>query len=126
MQENNELQESVVSTEEIDIVKKLKSIAEKIETIEEWKKYINMFCEQCCKRMAKIEISNSIKNSEGANLKRPIAVITAGQPGSGKTPLINELKNRLNEEYGVKAVINNADLYRFCVPGSKRITKAIC
>lgn len=112
----------VDENEQSDIEEKLKTIASKITTIEEWEEYIKKFYEQCCKRCAELEISEC-KNKSNSKLDRPIAVITAGQPGAGKTPLINMYRKIINEEYGVEPVLNNSDLYRFCVPGSKRITE---
>ena len=124
MQKNSAKQESVVDYgANFDIEQKLNEVAEKITTIEGWKVYIEQFSELCCRRCANFEISKSKKKSEGANLKRPIAVITAGQPGAGKTPLIELLRKCLKEEYGIEPVLNNADFFRFCVPGTDKITR---
>ena len=91
MQGTRERQKSIVHTDEkrkSAIEKKLEAIASKITTIEEWEKYIGDFCEPCCKKCAETEISEC-KNKSTVKRSKPIAVITAGQPGSGKTPLIN-------------------------------------
>ncbi len=115
------IKENPIVHEEKSIEEKLSSIARKITTIDEWKKYINSYADICCKRLAKLQASNK-KNQELKNGK-PIAVITAGQPGAGKTPLINMYREILKEQYGVDPVINNSDIYRFCVPESYRIAK---
>ena len=85
---------------------------------EGWQEFINLYYEVFCAVLAKLE--TKAENKDVSNQK-PIAVITGGQPGAGKSALIATYKSILEEQYGIKPVINNADFYRFCVPGSYKI-----
>lgn len=103
-------------TQTID--QRLLSIASQITTVEDWEKFISQYYEAFCTVLAKLETKS---NSTIATNKKPVAVITGGQPGAGKSALIATYKAILEQQYGIKPVINNADFYRFCVPGSYRI-----
>lgn len=100
------------------IDERLYQISSKITTVEEWEAYIKEYYEAFCAVFAKLETQN---NAGKASIHRPVAVITGGQPGAGKSALIATYKNLLKSQFGIDAVINNADFYRFCVPGSYRI-----
>ncbi len=100
------------------IDERLYQIASKITTVEEWEAYIKEYYEAFCAVFAKLETQN---NSGKTSTHKPVAVITGGQPGAGKSALIATYKNLLKSQFGIDAVINNADFYRFCVPGSYRI-----
>lgn len=102
------------------IDEKLFSIASQISTTEEWEKYINNFYPSFCTLLAKLE-TRSTNSIEKKDIQKPIAVITGGQPGAGKTALISKYKEILKKEYNTDAVINNSDFYRFCVPGSYKL-----
>lgn len=104
------------NSENID--QRLLSIADKITTLEEWENFINQYYEAFCAVLAKLETK---PNDNISSNKKPIAVITGGQPGAGKSALIATYKAILEEQYDIKPVINNADFYRFCVPGSYKI-----
>lgn len=100
---------------------RLFEITSKITTVEEWEKYISQYAPAFCSILAKLETKSNkciVNNDE-----KPIAVITGGQPGSGKSALIDTYKNILKNNYNIDAVINNADFYRFCVPGSYKVAK---
>lgn len=99
---------------------RLYAMASEITTIEGWEAYITQYYPSFCEVLAKLETKGN-NSEEGKNNERPIAVITGGQPGAGKSALIATYKNLLKEKFNVDAVINNADFYRFCVPGSYRI-----
>lgn len=110
------------ATKTID--ERLLSISSKMSTIKEWEEYINDFYPTVCTLLAKLEArSNESIYSQKENTKKPIAVITGGQPGAGKTALILKYKEILKSQYNVDAVINNSDFYRFCVPGTYRLAK---
>lgn len=100
------------------IDQRLNSIASQITSVEEWETFISQYYESFCSVLAKLETK---PGSSIVDAQRPIAIITGGQPGAGKSALIATYKTILEEEYGIKPVINNADFYRFCVPGSYRI-----
>ena len=100
------------------IDQRLLLIASQINTVEGWQEFINQYYEVFCAVLAKLE--TKVDNKDVSNQK-PIAVITGGQPGAGKSALIATYKSILEEQYGIKPVINNADFYRFCVPGSYKI-----
>lgn len=100
------------------IDQRLLSIASQINTVEGWENFISQYYEAFCSVLAKLETKS---NSTVASSQRPIAVITGGQPGAGKSALIATYKSILENQYNIKPVINNADFYRFCVPGSYRI-----
>ena len=102
------------------IDQRLLLIASQINTVEGWQEFINQYYEVFCAVLAKLE--TKVDNKDVSNQK-PIAVITGGQPGAGKSALIATYKSILEEQYGIKPVINNADFYRFCVPGSYKIAK---
>lgn len=102
----------------LSIDQRLNLIASKITSVEEWENFINQYYEVFCAVLAKLETKTSSGKDKS---KRPIAVITGGQPGAGKSALIATYKSLLENKYNVKPVINNADFYRFCVPGSYRI-----
>lgn len=97
---------------------RLLQIASQIDTVEGWEKFLNQYYEAFCSVLAKLETK---PNSGKVTTQRPIAVITGGQPGAGKSALIATYKSILEDKYNIKPVINNADFYRFCVPGSYKI-----
>ncbi len=101
---------------------RLLEMASQITTIEGWEAYITQYHPAFCAVLAKLETKCN-NSGEGKNNTKPIAVITGGQPGAGKSALIATYKNLLKDRYNVDAVINNADFYRFCVPGSYRIAE---
>ncbi len=120
MENANDLQiKTAPKTSTID--DRLLQMASKITTIEGWEAYIKQYYSAFCAVLAKLETKGN--NSVGKNLSRPIAVILGGQPGAGKSALIATYKSKLKSEYNIDAVINNADFYRFCVPGSYRIAE---
>lgn len=100
------------------IDQRLLSIASQINTVEGWEEFISQYYEAFCAVLAKLETKSN--NTVDSNQK-PIAVITGGQPGAGKSALIATYKSILEQQYDIKPVINNADFYRFCVPGSYKI-----
>lgn len=102
------------------IDERLLSIASGITTIEGWEKFIKEYYEAFCSVLAKLETKTS-GGRANSNGQKPIAVITGGQPGAGKSPLIAKYKSLLKKDYNIDAVVNNADFYRFCVPGSYKI-----
>lgn len=112
MEENN--------FEKTPIDEKFYSIFSRITTIEGWEEYINMYCQPFCEIFAKLETSNNNEDNKVKD-RKPIAVITGGQPGAGKSCLIPTYKSILKENYNINAIVNNADFYRFCIPGTDRI-----
>ena len=115
IKENNE-DTSNKETQTID--QRLLELADQIDTVEGWEEFISQYYEAFCAVLAKLETKS---NNKVADDKRPIAVITGGQPGAGKSALIATYKAILEQQYDIKPVINNADFYRFCVPGSYKI-----
>ena len=106
------------NSNKLTLEERLSSISSNISSVQGWRDYISTYYIDFCKLLAKYE-TNQIKYSKNNN--RPIAIITAGQPGSGKTPLLAKYKQILNENHGTDAVLNNADFYRFCIPGTHKI-----
>ena len=106
--------------EKTPIDQKFYLISSKIKDVEGWKKYIENYCQLFCQIFAKLETECSNKNNDESNQK-PIAVITGGQPGAGKSALIPTYKKLLKDNYNIDAIVNNADFYRFCIPGTDRI-----
>ena len=106
--------------ERTPIDEKFYSIYSKITTIAGWEDYINTYCQPFCEIFAKLE-TNSNNRDSNSNIEKPIAIITGGQPGAGKSVLIPTYQNILKRQYNIDAIINNADFYRFCVPGTERI-----
>ena len=102
------------------IEEKLYSISSKITTEQEWIDYISTYCEPFCDIFAKLEANSN--NKENENNRKPIAIITGGQPGAGKSALIPTYKSFLKKKFGIDAIVNNADFYRFCIPGTDRIS----
>lgn len=98
---------------------RLLEMASQITTIEGWESYITQYYPAFCAVLAKLETKGN--SNEEASKTKPIAVILGGQPGAGKSALIATYKSKLKSEYNIDAVINNADFYRFCIPGSYRI-----
>lgn len=103
--------------EQVSIEEKLYEMASKIRTAEEWENYINLYHIPFCSVVAKLEAKSNNGNKTD-NKSRPVAIITGGQPGAGKSVLIATYTNLLKEKYEIDALVNNADFYRFCVPGS--------
>lgn len=97
---------------------RLLEIASQIDTVEGWEKFLNQYYEAFCSVLAKLETK---PNTGKVTEQKPIAVITGGQPGAGKSALIATYKSILEDKYNIRPVINNADFYRFCVPGSYKI-----
>lgn len=102
----------------VSIDERLYAMASQITTIEEWEDFIKEYYQAFCAVLAKLETR---QNSEQKQPQKPIAVITGGQPGAGKSALIGTYKALLKNNYNIDAVVNNADFYRFCVPGSYKI-----
>ena len=101
------------------IDERLYNMSSQFTTIEEWENYIRQYYMAFCAVLAKLETESN--NTRKQNMQRPIAVILGGQPGAGKSALIATYKERLKKEFNIDAVINNADFYRFCVPGSHKL-----
>lgn len=100
-----------------------KFASEKITTLESWKKYISMVIEDgFCVDKARLEMESS-KSSNQETGRKPIAIITGGQPGAGKSVLIAMYTNLLKEKRGIDICVNNGDEYRFCVPGTDIIAR---
>ena len=78
------------------------------------------YCEPFCEIFAKLEAN--VNNKENANDRKPIAIITGGQPGAGKSSLIPTYKFLLKKKFNIDAIVNNADFYRFCIPGTDKIS----
>ncbi len=108
----------VAEEENQTIDQRLLTIASQINTVEGWEDFISKYYEAFCAVLAKLETKS---NSTEMSNQKPIAVITGGQPGAGKSVLIATYKDILEKKYDIKPVINNADFYRFCVPGSYKI-----
>lgn len=113
-------QEIMVKEKNMSIDERLFNIASNITTIEGWEEYISQYYTAFCSVLAKLETKGN-ENVADAGNKKPIAVILGGQPGAGKSALIATYVAVLREQYNINAVVNNADFYRFCVPGSYRI-----
>lgn len=101
------------------IDERLDRIASRITTVSGWEEYINQYYPAFCGVLAKLETKG--EEHEENEPEKPIAVILGGQPGAGKSALIATYKLILENGYHIHAVVNNADFYRFCVPGSYRI-----
>ncbi len=101
------------------IDKRMEDISGSITTVDEWKDYIQKYYQPFCAILAKLETKSS--KSKVSDKRKPIAVITGGQPGAGKSALLPMYKGVLRTLYQMDAVVNNADFYRFCVPGSYKI-----
>lgn len=110
-----------IQQDEKSIVDRLDEITSKITSVEEWENYIYKYQDPFCKILASLEAGKNNKNQSTLNEQRPIAVIFGGQPGAGKTALIPKYKQVLKEQYNIDALVNNADFYRFCVPGTYRV-----
>lgn len=106
---------------EKSIVERLDEITSKITSVEEWESYIYKYQDPFCKILASLEAGRNNRNQSASNEQKPIAVIFGGQPGAGKTALIPKYKKVLKEQYNIDALVNNADFYRFCVPGTYRV-----
>ena len=125
MKENSKVpnnEEVSVQVAKPSIEERLFDIASNITTIEEWEEYIKQYYTAFCAVLAKLETKGNTPLEK--DNRRPIAVILGGQPGAGKSALIATYKEILRERYNINAVVNNADFYRFCVPGSYRIADA--
>ena len=118
--ENRAIKKQVGLVSDNSIDKRLKDISSNIETVEEWKEYIKKYYEPFCAILAKLETTSGTPKQE--NSEKPIAIITGGQPGAGKSALLPMYKMFLKQFYNIDAVVNNADFYRFCVPGSYRVS----
>ena len=112
--------EIAVQERKTSIDERLFNIASNITTIEGWEEYISQYYTAFCSVLAKLETKGNVNSVDNGNQK-PIAVILGGQPGAGKSALIATYIAVLRDEYNINAVVNNADFYRFCVPGSYRI-----
>lgn len=120
--ENNNTKSKIkdISVEKESLEEMLHKISSEITTVDEWENYINKYHKTFCTALAKLEArGNKCEN----NVEKPIAVITGGQPGAGKSALIKTYRDLLKDSYNIDAIVNNADFYRFCVPGSYRIAK---
>ncbi len=106
---------------EKSIVDRLDEITSKITSVEEWENYIFKYQDPFCKILASLEAGRNNNNQSTSNEQKPIAVIFGGQPGAGKTALIPKYKQLLKEQYNIDALVNNADFYRFCVPGTYKV-----
>ena len=104
---------------EKSIVERLDEITSKITSVEDWENYISKYQQPFCQILAGLETEKNSSKIE--TNQKPIAVIFGGQPGAGKTALIPKYKQILKEKYNIDAVVNNADFYRFCVPGTYRV-----
>ena len=120
MENSNNIQTQAVR-QKSTIDDRLLEMASQITTIEGWESYITQYYPAFCSVLAKLETKGS-SNEETIKTK-PIAVILGGQPGAGKSALIATYKSKLKSDYNIDAVINNADFYRFCVPGSYKIAQ---
>lgn len=109
------------TAEQVEFEELLYLVASKISTLQEWKKYIMDYYKEFCLAVANSEAKFGKKN--GNDNKKPIAIITGGQPGAGKSVLIAIYTNLLKENHGIDVLVNNADIYRFCVPGSYIISR---
>ena len=116
---NTKVVEKDTKAQNVSIDDRLEEIASNIRTLDEWKRYIADYYPVFCGLLAKLEV-NAGGTLEESN-KKPIAVILGGQPGAGKSALIATYKTILKDGYGIDAGINNADFYRFSVPGSYRV-----
>ncbi len=114
-------QEKNVAIQQVEksIVERLDEITSKITSVEDWENYINKYQQPFCQILAGLETERN--STEKEETQKPIAVIFGGQPGAGKTALIPKYKQILKEKYNIDAVVNNADFYRFCVPGTYRV-----
>ncbi len=117
MESSNNIQTKTEST----IDERLSAMASQITTIEGWESYITQYHPAFCEVLAKLE--TKVNGNGEKSTSKPIAVILGGQPGAGKSALIATYKSKLKSEYNIDAVINNADFYRFCVPGSYKIAQ---
>lgn len=117
MEKTNNTQIKTAST----IDDRLLEMASQITTIEGWEAYISQYHPAFCSVLAKLE--TKVNSNGEKSTAKPIAVILGGQPGAGKSALIATYKSKLKSDYNIDAVINNADFYRFCVPGSYRIAQ---
>lgn len=116
--DNGTKPETKTNDNNVPIDQRLLEIASKIDTVEGWEKFLSQYYEAFCTVLAKLEAK---PNTGSISTQKPIAVITGGQPGAGKSALIATYKSILEDKYNIRPVINNADFYRFCVPGSYRI-----
>lgn len=129
MQEDNRVIETILmnggakSQEQsnMSIEDRLNEIASNITTVEGWEEYIGKYHPEFCRLLAKQKMKQVSSNIDES--RRPIAIITGGQPGAGKSMLLPKYQRYLKENFGIDAVLNNADFYRFCVPGSYRIAE---
>ena len=119
MENTGEFQSRNEGVDKKGIEDRLNDVASHITTLEDWEKYISKYYPIFCDILAREEAKK--EQGEAESDEKPIAVVLGGQPGAGKSALIATYKNILSNKYGINAVINNADFYRFCVPGSYRI-----
>lgn len=119
MENSSDIQTKTAPKSSID--DRLLEMASQITTIEGWEAYITQYHPAFCAVLAKLETKKNSNEEESKT--KPIAVILGGQPGAGKSALIATYKSKLKNEYNIDAVINNADFYRFCVPGSYKIAQ---
>ena len=108
----------------IDIEQELFQLApnEKTGTPEEWDEYIETVYIPYCSMVAKLEAQTYNNGNKESNQKQK-AVVIGGQPGAGKSPLIELYIKLLKEEFGIDALGNNADDYRECIPHSDKLMR---
>lgn len=103
------------------IDKRLESITNSFTTVEEWRDFIEKYYRPFCSILAKLETKSLATPQGGKQVEKPIAIVTGGQPGAGKTSLLPMYKEILRTLFKTDAVVNNADFYRFCVPGTYKV-----
>lgn len=120
MENNRAVKKAEVSSFSYTIDKRMEEDANRITTVDEWRSYIKKYYQPFCSILAKLE-TKSPKSTSDEDERKPIAVVTGGQPGAGKSALLPMYKGILKNFYQMNAVVNNADFYRFCIPGSYKI-----
>lgn len=119
MENSRAVKKAEINNFSYTIDKRMEEVANSITTVDEWRDYIKKYYQPFCSILAKLETKSSKNKACTAN--KPIAVITGGQPGAGKSALLPMYKGILRNLYQMNAVVNNADFYRFCIPGSYKI-----
>lgn len=119
MENNKTAKKAEISSFSHAIDKRMEEDANRITTVDEWRSYIKKYYQPFCSILAKLETKSPKSTAEGE--RKPIAIVTGGQPGAGKSALLPMYKGILKNFYQMNAVVNNADFYRFCIPGSYKI-----
>lgn len=119
MENSRAVKKAEINNFSYTIDKRMEEVANSITTVDEWRDYIKKYYQPFCSILSKLETKSS--KNKACTENKPIAVITGGQPGAGKSALLPMYKGVLRTLYQMNAVVNNADFYRFCIPGSYKI-----